>query len=88
MPRRIGKVDSNQTQIVKALRELGAFVLLTHTLGKGAPDIFVRWRGRWTPLEIKSIGGQLTDDEREWWDAAGYDEPLIAHDEYEAMKRL
>lgn len=86
MTRRIGRTDTNQTEIVNALRGIGAFVQFTHTIGNGAPDIFVLFRGRWTPIEIKYSGGKLTDDEREWWEAAGYDEPIIARSDQDALR--
>jgi hypothetical protein len=71
--------DKNQNQIVTELRKCGAFVLDTHVLGNGAPDIFVFYNNVWTPIEIKNGRGKLTPDEREWWDAAGL-EPQIATD--------
>ena len=82
------KVDANQAEIVASLRALGAKVLDTHALGKGAPDIFVLWRDNtgWIPLEIKARGGRLTEDEIIWWDRMGYAEPLIAHDDQEAAR--
>ncbi len=63
MPRR---VDQNQRAIVAALRQFGATVLHTHTLGHGAPDIIVGHRNRNLMLEIKAEGGHLTDDEHEF----------------------
>ena len=82
------KSDANQAQIVAALRQVGAKVLDTHSLGKGVPDIFVLWKDNngWIPLEIKARGGRLTEDEIIWWDRMGYTEPLIAHDDQEAAK--
>lgn len=85
MKRPVRKVDTNQNEIVQSLRACGAFVEDTHILGKGFPDILVQYADRWTPIEIKTIGGKLTPDERKWWDAAGV-EPNIAHDDQEAMR--
>lgn len=47
------KIDANQPSIVSALRKIGASVLHLHTLGKGAPDILIAYRGRNVLLEIK-----------------------------------
>lgn len=47
------RVDDNQKDIVKALRQCGYSVLCSHTLGKGAPDIIVGARGRNFLFEIK-----------------------------------
>lgn len=49
---RIAKVDSNQKDIVKLLRSVGACVLHTHTL-KNAFDILVGYKGRLYIVEIK-----------------------------------
>lgn len=69
--RRAAKIDSNQTQIVKALRAIGATVLPMHTLGSGAPDILVGYRGENFALEIKDgekapSARKLTPDEEKW----------------------
>lgn len=85
MKRPVRRVDANQAEIVNALRACGAFVLHTHTLGQGVPDIFVFFNERWTPIEIKSCGGRMTLDECAWWQELGL-EPKIAHDDQEAMK--
>lgn len=49
---RAAKVDSNQSEIVKALRKLGAAVLITSQL-KNAFDILVGYRGQLFIVEIK-----------------------------------
>ncbi len=64
MPRR---VDKNQPQIVKDCRALGMTVLHLHEVGKGCPDIAVGWRGKNALIEIKSEGGELTPDEKEFF---------------------
>jgi Holliday junction resolvase len=53
MPKYNAKVDSNQPEIVKAFRNLGFSVFLTHTLGRGFPDIVVGKQGRTFIIEIK-----------------------------------
>lgn len=47
------KVDRNQSEIVKALRAIGAQVALTSSVGQGFPDIVCGFRGRNVLLEIK-----------------------------------
>jgi len=72
MPKR---VDQNQAAIVQVLRQLGASVLHTHDLGKGAPDLIVAYGGRagsggvTTLVEIKNgelspSRQRLTEDEQ------------------------
>ena len=52
------KRDANEAQIVADLRAFGAEVM--RISGPGLPDLFVEYRGRWTPLEVKSHTGGLT----------------------------
>lgn len=49
----IKKVDANQKEIVKALRDKGMSVLIMSSLGKGAPDIAVGAKGMTFFFEIK-----------------------------------
>jgi hypothetical protein len=50
MVRRAARVDNTQPDIVRALRNVGAEVWVT-----GQPvDLLVAFRGRWTPIEVKS----------------------------------
>ena len=83
----IKSVDKNQKAIVAALRQRGVFVLDTHTLGNGAPDIFTCYRAEWVPMEIKSGKGKLTPDERDWWNRVGL-EPIVIRDYDEALEVL
>lgn len=62
------RVDRNQSQIVAALREVGATVTPTHMVGRGYPDISVGFRGNNYLIEIKSPRGKLTPDEIRWHD--------------------
>jgi hypothetical protein len=50
--RRAAKVDKNQPKIVKALRNVGACVILTHQL-KNAFDCLVVYKGEIYIVEIK-----------------------------------
>jgi len=47
------RVDANQKEIVKALRDRGASVLHLHQVGGGCPDILVGYAGYNFLIEIK-----------------------------------
>jgi|APCry1669189768_1035252.scaffolds.fasta_scaffold00436_10 hypothetical protein len=49
----IKKVDKNQADVVKALRDYGADVYLLHTVGGGIPDLLVLFQGHTILLEVK-----------------------------------
>lgn len=66
--RQIARVDKNQAEIVQALRQAGATVLLLHQVGAGCPDILVGHRGQNTLVEIKAPRGSLTLDEAKFID--------------------
>lgn len=60
MPR-VGQVrrrDSVEREIVEGLRRYGCTVF-QHS-GPGVPDLTVGYRGKWTPMEVKSEDGRLT----------------------------
>jgi hypothetical protein len=63
-----GRTDKNQTEIVQALREAGVKVAITSDLGNGFPDALCKFRGVLYLLEIKSKGGRLTQEERDFFD--------------------
>lgn len=52
--KRARKIDSNQPEIVKALRRHGAKVMVTSHFGDGFPDIVVLTQGEFHLIEIKS----------------------------------
>lgn len=59
------RVDKNQKEIVEFLRNLGFSVEYTYQIGKGFPDFIIGFNGVFTiPVELKSKGGKLTDDEK------------------------
>jgi hypothetical protein len=69
--RRAARIDSNQTQIVSHLRQLGAKVLHLHQL-KNCCDILVGYRGKLALFELKvDSKKKLTDGESkfkaEWY---------------------
>ena len=61
--RQRGRVDTVQPGIVKALRDTGASVAITSSVGSGFPDLVVGWRGHNTLLECKTGTAKLTGDE-------------------------
>jgi Holliday junction resolvase len=64
--RKIGKVDANQAEIVKALRKAGYAVQSLANIGAGCPDLMVGCaRGNFL-LEIKDGKGKLTEDQVTW----------------------
>jgi len=61
-----GRVDANHAECVKALRSAGMMATSTAMLGNGFADIIVGYRGLNILLEIKSEGGRMTSDERQF----------------------
>jgi hypothetical protein len=71
---RAKRVDRNQPEIVKALRQYGCSVLHTHTMGEGFPDLIVghRHSRRIGFVEIKDgkkppSARKLTDPQEKFW---------------------
>lgn len=65
------RVDSNQVEIVKALRKIGCTVTPTHTVGDGFPDLVVGRNGINHLMELKDgtkppSKRELTPDERKF----------------------
>ena len=91
--RRAAKVDSNQPDIIKALRQVGARVQPIHAIGKGCPDLLVAYRDQWHVLELKD-GAKvpskqvLTDDEERWHDEFGQQAPVHICNSVEAALRI
>lgn len=70
--RRAAKVDGNQSDIVAALRKIGASVTPTHQVGNGFVDLVCGFRGRNVLFEVKDpkqppSKRRLTDDEAIWF---------------------
>jgi len=57
------RVDANQREIVAALRQIGASVWITSSLGGGFPDLVAGWKGRTYLFEVKVPPIRLTPDE-------------------------
>jgi len=67
----VKRVDDNQKSIVQGLRKVGATILSTAALGKGAPDIACGFRNQNYFFEIKNPAQpkskrRLTEAEAEW----------------------
>lgn len=71
MSRYARRVDANQTQVVAALRKVGALVHPLSRVGDGVPDLLVSYRCELHLLEVKDgtlppSRRALTPDEAEW----------------------
>lgn len=69
--RRAAKVDRNQSEIVDALRKVGATVCPLHQVGTGCPDLLVGFRGKNFLIEVKDWQAdnshrQLNPKQVEW----------------------
>lgn len=64
------RTDSNQAEIVKALRDAGRSVVSLHRVGQGVPDLLVGNNGVNFLLEVKIKGGDFTPGQekfaKEW----------------------
>lgn len=58
------KTDKNQSEIVNALRKVGASVICLHTVGNGCPDLLVGFRGETFLIEVKTTKGKLTSHQK------------------------
>ncbi len=68
---RNAKVDANQPQIVRALRQAGATVQSLAEIGSGCPDILIGFRGQCYVAEVKDwrqppSKRKLTPLEKKW----------------------
>lgn len=90
--RKSSKVDRNQPEIVKALRQVGATVQSLCAVRDGVPDLLVAYRGRNYLMEIKDYlqppsKQRLTPDEKAWhqnWNGPVF----IVHTIDEALKAI
>ena len=60
------RADENQAEIVSALRQLGATVVILSQVGGGCPDILVGYRGESYLMEIKGPRGRLSKKQVEF----------------------
>jgi len=62
---RDAKTDANQAEIKEGLEALGVYVIDTHRLGDGFPDLVAyTWFAGWQLLEVKMPRGRLTKAEK------------------------
>lgn len=66
MMRRRSRPDLNQAEIVEELRAISAGVLHIHTIGGGAPDLVIGFRGANYLIELKSEAGRLANHQAVW----------------------
>ena len=59
-------MDKNQSDIVKALRDVGASVTLLHAVGGGVPDLLVGYRQENYLLEVKDVKGRVNPLQSKW----------------------
>ena len=59
-------VDKNQSEIVHALRQVGATVILLHEAGEGIPDLLIGYRRETYLMEVKSKTGKLNERQQLW----------------------
>ena len=83
---KISRVDENQPEIVKALRQAGATVQSLAAVGKGCPDLLVAYRGQNYLVEVKDgnkppSARQLTPDQQKWHN--GWMSPVYVVDSVE-----
>jgi Holliday junction resolvase len=88
--RRHAKIDANQPDIVKSLRQAGCSVLSLAPMGKGCVDLLVGKGGKNFMLEVKDPSQKpsqrkLTDDERAFH-AAWLGQIAIVETAEEALK--
>jgi hypothetical protein len=65
------RIDANQTEIVKALRDAGATVMILSSVGRGCPDLLIGKNGINLLAEIKNLEGRgrrLTPAEQDFID--------------------
>lgn len=60
------RTDQNQTEVVEALRAIGASVQSLASVGSGCPDLLVGYHRQNLILEIKFEKGTWTDPEVKW----------------------
>ena len=58
---RAKRVDQNQKDVVKALRDSGAYVFHLHEVGQGCPDLLVGINNQTYLVEVKMPKGKFTD---------------------------
>ena len=62
------RADTNQQEIVDALRDMGVSVLVLSQVGGGCPDLVIGWRGKNYLIEVKTKDGKLRPSQEEFFD--------------------
>jgi len=62
------RADDNQQEIVDALRDIGASVLVLSQVGGGCPDLLVGFCGREYLMEVKAPKGKLRPGQKKFID--------------------
>ena len=61
-----GRTDATQSDIVAALKAVGASVLNLYQVGGGCFDILVGYQGQDYPMEVKTDIGRVSSIQKEW----------------------
>lgn len=61
--RTAARTDKNQTELVKAFRQMGVSVVSLAAHGKGVPDLMLSYKGYTHLAECKMPKGKLTPDQ-------------------------
>lgn len=77
------KRDTNEPEIVKALRNVG--ISVQSISAGGTPDLLCGYKGKNYLLEVKMIRGKLTPDQVTWHEKWRGLKPVIVHDIDEAL---
>ena len=89
---RAAKTDANHTEIVAALRQVGATVQSLAAVGQGVPDLMVAFRSNLHLLEIKDgtlppSHRRLTPEQERWHSTWG--SPVkVVKDVWEALEAI
>ena len=84
---RAARVDANQPDIVKRLREF-ARVTPTHQVGGGFPDLVVQFMGRTILMEVKMPGESLNKDQAKFFAEWNGGEIYVVRTPEEAVRVL
>ncbi len=82
------RTDTNQAEIVAALRGVGASVFSLHKEGNGCPDLLVGFRGYNFLIEVKTETGKLKDGQAEWHQAWRGFRPQTVHNVAQALAAI
>lgn len=88
MRHRTHRVDENQDEIVRKIREIGASVLILSQLGDNAPDILVGYRRDNYLMEIKTEAGDLSNEQIHFMNSWNGRKPVVVRTWQEAFKQI